>query len=106
MKLELEMDESGAITAIKKTDDCFYSRFDVESKTMYLEDLKSTYSSVYTEKDSLRHEDQHLSSWFKWQREESPSLARTYTDTSEILEYFVPGSIAAFYIFVIMLALT
>ena len=104
-KVELVMDADGSVIKIKKTDDCFHSVFDVASQTTYLEDLNSTYTSTYSQQDATRLEEQKISSWFEWKREESSTQASVYTAESELLEVFVPGSIAACYISVLILGL-
>ena len=54
--VELEFNADGSIAKIKKTDECVYSVFDAGTRSTYLEDLHSTYSSYYTQNDALRTE--------------------------------------------------
>lgn len=104
-KIEVEYGADNAVVSIVKSDDCFRSTFDVESQVTYLQDLHSSYSSTYGHRDAHRLEEQKISLWFSWEREESSSMPRTYMAKSEHLEYFVPSSIAALYFVVILLGL-
>ena len=71
---------------------------------MYLKVNEGSYWSSYSQRDSLLHEEQYLSAWFEWERNMGPTSS-TYYAGSETLEFYVPASIAAFYTFVLILAL-
>ena len=70
-----------------------------------LDSKYDTYTSYYIYDTQVLREKQYISEWYEWERETRVGHESTYTVNTELIDYYVPASVAAFYIFVAVLAL-
>ena len=104
-KVELELDDTDELIFIRKSNDCYYSVYDRTLNTVTVTSKHDSYRSFYSFETQTTTESAWLSDWLEWERETRVGKAPHYSTKSELVDYYVPGSILALYVFVAVLSL-